>query len=69
VSSPAAAIGVVSLIRSLAAKLRIEGIIWGSPYIELVETSAIQSSTGYTVQVSTRAPAHPRTLQSRRRRR
>ncbi|GFZ48928.1 Protein KES1 [Saitozyma sp. JCM 24511] len=32
-------------------KLRIEGIIWGSPYIELVETSAIQSSTGFTVQI------------------
>ncbi|KAL7420715.1 Oxysterol-binding protein 4 [Cryptotrichosporon argae] len=29
-------------------KLRIEGIVWGSPYIELVESSAIQSSTGYT---------------------
>jgi hypothetical protein len=35
----------------LSAKLRIEGIIWGAPYIELVETSAIQSSTGYTAQV------------------
>ncbi|OWZ68589.1 hypothetical protein AYX14_00792 [Cryptococcus neoformans] len=32
-------------------KLRIEGIIWGSPYIELTETNAIQSSTGYTTQI------------------
>lgn len=49
----------VALIRSLAAKLRIEGIIWGSPYIELVETSAIQSSTGFTVQVSLRTRRRP----------
>ncbi|OCF33954.1 oxysterol binding protein [Kwoniella heveanensis BCC8398] len=32
-------------------KLRIEGIIWGSPYIELTDTNAIQSSTGYTAQI------------------
>ncbi|KAI9635689.1 uncharacterized protein MKK02DRAFT_36807 [Dioszegia hungarica] len=32
-------------------KLRIEGIVWGSPYIELVETNAIQSSTGFTAQI------------------
>ncbi|WVQ83762.1 hypothetical protein IAT38_005906 [Cryptococcus sp. DSM 104549] len=32
-------------------KLRIEGIIWGSPYIELIETNAIQSSTGLTSQI------------------
>lgn len=32
-------------------KLRIDGIIWGSPYIELTETSAIQSSTGYTANI------------------
>lgn len=43
-----------SLVRPHAdksAKLRIEGIVWGSPYIELVETNAIQSSTGFTAQV------------------
>ncbi|OCF59364.1 oxysterol binding protein [Kwoniella mangroviensis CBS 10435] len=32
-------------------KLRIEGIIWGSPYIELTDTNAIQSSTGLTAQI------------------
>jgi len=32
-------------------KLRIEGIIWGSPYVELADTSAIQSSTGYTAAI------------------
>ncbi|WWD21854.1 hypothetical protein CI109_106342 [Kwoniella shandongensis] len=32
-------------------KLRIEGIIWGSPYIELTDSNAIQSSTGYTAQI------------------
>lgn len=26
--------------------------MWGSPYIELVETNAIQSSTGFTAQAS-----------------
>lgn len=40
-----------SLIIIHTAKLRIEGIIWGSPYIELTETNAIQSSTGYTTQI------------------
>lgn len=33
------------------AKLRIEGIVWGSPYIELADTSAIQSSDGYTAHI------------------
>ena len=33
------------------AKLRIEGVIWGSPYVELSETSAIQSSAGYTATI------------------
>ncbi|EGG05486.1 uncharacterized protein MELLADRAFT_48789 [Melampsora larici-populina 98AG31] len=28
-------------------KLRIEGLLLGSPYVELIETSHIQSSTGY----------------------
>ncbi|TXT04308.1 hypothetical protein VHUM_04195 [Vanrija humicola] len=32
-------------------KLRIEGIIWGSPYIELTESSAIVSSTGYSAHI------------------
>lgn len=32
-------------------KLRIEGIVWGSPYIELTDSSAIQSDTGYTAQI------------------
>ncbi|WVO15630.1 hypothetical protein L204_103290 [Cryptococcus depauperatus] len=32
-------------------KLRIEGIVWGSPYIELTENNAIQSNTGYTAQI------------------
>ncbi|BEI86733.1 hypothetical protein CcaverHIS002_0700790 [Cutaneotrichosporon cavernicola] len=32
-------------------KLRIDGIIWGSPYIELTDSSAIQASTGYGVQI------------------
>ncbi|WWC58927.1 uncharacterized protein I303_101472 [Kwoniella dejecticola CBS 10117] len=32
-------------------KLRIEGIVWGSPYIELTDTNAIQSSTGLTAQI------------------
>jgi hypothetical protein len=31
--------------------LRIEGIVWGSPYIELTDTNAIQSSTGLTAQI------------------
>lgn len=34
-----------------AAKLRIDGIIWGSPYIELTESNAIQSSTGYSALI------------------
>jgi hypothetical protein len=34
------------------AALRIEGIVWGSPYVELTDKSAIQSSTGFTVAVS-----------------
>lgn len=32
-------------------KLRIEGIVWGSPYVELADNSAIQSSTGFTAQI------------------
>ncbi|ORY23799.1 hypothetical protein BCR39DRAFT_342377 [Naematelia encephala] len=32
-------------------KLRIEGIVWGSPYVELTDSSAIQSSTGYTAAI------------------
>ncbi|KAK4686472.1 hypothetical protein P7C73_g3653, partial [Tremellales sp. Uapishka_1] len=32
-------------------KLRIEGIVWGSPYVELTDTSAIQSSTGFTAVI------------------
>ncbi|WWC87414.1 uncharacterized protein L201_002303 [Kwoniella dendrophila CBS 6074] len=32
-------------------KLRIEGIVWGSPYIELTDTNAIQSSSGLTAQI------------------
>ncbi|KAK1926347.1 hypothetical protein DB88DRAFT_481513 [Papiliotrema laurentii] len=32
-------------------KLRIEGIVWGSPYVELTENSAIQSSTGFTAAI------------------
>lgn len=31
--------------------LRIEGIVWGSPYVELTDKSAIQSSTGFTVAI------------------
>jgi hypothetical protein len=34
-----------------AAKLSIQGIIWGSPYVELVDTSAIQSSAGITAAI------------------
>jgi len=34
-----------------AAKLRIEGIVWGSPYVELTDNSAIQSSAGYTAAI------------------
>lgn len=33
------------------AKLSIQGVIWGTPYVELVDTSAIQSSTGFTAQI------------------
>lgn len=29
--------------------------MWGSPYVELTDTSAIQSSTGYTAAVSLRS--------------
>ncbi|ORX36095.1 hypothetical protein BD324DRAFT_630144 [Kockovaella imperatae] len=32
-------------------KLRIEGVIWGSPYVELADSSAIQSSTGFTAAI------------------
>jgi len=32
-------------------KLSIQGVIWGSPYVELVDSSAIQSSTGYTATI------------------
>ncbi|RXK39841.1 oxysterol binding protein [Tremella mesenterica] len=32
-------------------KLRIEGIVWGSPYIELTDTNAIQSNTGFTAVI------------------
>lgn len=34
-----------------SAKLRIDGIIWGSPYIELTDSNAIQSSTGYSATI------------------
>ena len=33
-------------------KLRIDGLWYGSPYIELAETSYIQSSTGWLSTVS-----------------
>jgi len=32
-------------------KLRIDGIIWGSPYIELTDSNAIQSSTGFSAVI------------------
>ena len=32
-------------------RLRIDGLWYGSPYIELTETSQIQSSTGWLSQV------------------
>lgn len=32
-------------------KLRIEGLVWGSPYVELTDTNAIQGSTGYTAVI------------------
>jgi hypothetical protein len=38
-------------VRLYPAKLRIEGIVWGSPYVELTENSAIQSSTGFTAAI------------------
>jgi hypothetical protein len=34
------------------AKLRIDGIIWGSPYIEVIDSNAIQASTGFSALVS-----------------
>jgi hypothetical protein len=33
-------------------RLRIDGLWYGSPYIELAETSSIQSSTGWLSTVS-----------------
>lgn len=39
------------MLTECAAKLRIDGIIWGSPYIELTESNAIQSSTGYSALI------------------
>jgi hypothetical protein len=51
-------------VRSLLtlARLRIDGIIWGSPYIELTDSNAIQSSTGYSAVVSASVliPQQPR---------
>jgi len=32
-------------------KLSIQGVIWGTPYVELVDSSAIQSSHGYTAAI------------------
>ncbi|TYJ55140.1 hypothetical protein B9479_004177 [Cryptococcus floricola] len=32
-------------------RLRIEGVLWGSPYIELTDSNAIQSSTNLTAQI------------------
>lgn len=40
-----------TLLTALSAKLRIEGLVWGAPYIELVESSTIQGSTGYSVHI------------------
>ncbi len=34
-----------------AAKLQIQGLIWGSPYIELSDSTAIVSDTGYVSTV------------------
>lgn len=34
-------------------RLRIDGLWYGSPYIELTETSYVQSSTGWLSTVST----------------
>jgi hypothetical protein len=34
------------------AKLQIQGLIWGSPYIELAESTAIVADTGYISTVS-----------------
>ena len=33
------------------AKLQIQGLIWGSPYIELADSTAISSDTGYTATI------------------
>jgi len=41
-----------------AARLRIDGLWYGSPYIELAETSYIQSSTGWLARF---VPPHPPT--------
>jgi hypothetical protein len=35
----------------LIAKLQIQGLIWGSPYIELADSTAISSDTGYTATI------------------
>ena len=43
-------------------RLRIDGLWYGSPYIELTETSYIQSSTGWLSQVRTGLCATPITL-------
>lgn len=32
-------------------KLRIDGIIWGSPYIEVIDSNAIQASTGFSALI------------------
>jgi hypothetical protein len=33
------------------AKLQIQGLIWGSPYIELADSTAISSDTGYVATI------------------
>lgn len=36
---------------TLAARLQIQGLVWGSPYIELADTTAIVSDTGYIANI------------------
>lgn len=55
--------GTISFFFS-TARLRIDGLVTGSPYIELTDTSNIQSSSGYlsTVRPLLLSCAHHSTI-------
>ena len=46
------------------AKLQIQGLIWGSPYIELADSTAISSDTGYVATIDYKGKGESRIVNS-----